>query len=315
MEIVKPFALKPGDKIGIVAPSMHITDERAVENGISALQGLGFRVELGPTVRSNYRNSTAPPQDRAGEIMTFFADPETKAIISLVGGDASSQILKLLDYQLINQNPKIFCGMSDIAHLHLAFLAKAGMISLYGPDLTYGFGADKEDPATKYNIDLFLRCCTRVEPMGKIPAYTQWECWRPGKAMGRLVGGYLQAVTGLYQTRYWPSVGKTILFWETLETQPHDIERQLTIAEANGLFDEVTGMVVGKLVNCEEKDYAGLLPGIQEIVLELTKDCRFPIIANADFGHDFTDMPMPEGLLAKMDAEALSLEFIEPMVR
>jgi len=121
MDIVKPFALEQGDRIGIVAPSMHITDEKAVKNGIVALQGLGFRVELGPTVYSKYRNTTATPAERAKEIMDFFEDSKTITIICLVGGDTTSQVLELLDYNKINAHPKIFSGMSDIGHLHLAF--------------------------------------------------------------------------------------------------------------------------------------------------------------------------------------------------
>ena len=315
MELVKPYALHTGDRIGIVAPSMHIVDEQAVENGIATLQELGFGVELGPTVRSKYRNSTAIPEDRTREIMNFFIDPETKAIICLIGGDTASQILKLLDYKTIRNNPKIFSGMSDIGHLNLAFLARAGMVSIYGPDLTFGFGADKNELATKYNLNLFMKCCTLKEPLGKIPACTQWECWRPGKARGRLVGGYLGAITHLYLTSYWPAFGETILFWEALETQPHEIERQFTIAEAEGFFNNVTGMVVGKLVNCEEMDYQGSLPDIREILLEITKEYGFPIIGNADFGHSGIFMPMPEGILAQMDAEALSIELIESIVK
>jgi muramoyltetrapeptide carboxypeptidase len=315
MELVKPFALKKGDGVGIVAPSLYIIDEKAFDTGIRTLKELGFEVEVGKTVRSKYRNTTAPPEVRAGEMMDFFKDSRIKAIISLIGGDTASQLMKYLDYETIRKNPKIFSGMSDIGHLHLAFLSLSGMVSIYGPDLIYGFGSDKDSPAAKYNIDLFLKCCTQKQPLGKIPALTQWECWRPGKAQGRLVGGYLGAVTSLYHTKYWPSPGKTILFWETLETQPHDIARQLTIAEATGIFENVTGMVVGKLVGCEEKDYADSLPDIREIVLEITRDYDIPIIAGADFGHDITDMPMPEGILAGIDAEALSIELLEPVVR
>jgi len=205
--------------------------------------------------------------------------------------------------------------MSDIGHLNLAFLARAGMVSIYGPDLTFGFGADKNELATKYNLNLFMKCCTLKEPLGKIPACTQWECWRPGKARGRLVGGYLGAITHLYLTSYWPAFGETILFWEALETQPHEIERQFTIAEAEGFFNNVTGMVIGKLVNCEEMDYKGSLPDIREIILEITEEYGFPIIANTDFGHSGIFMPMPEGILAQMDAEALSIELIESIVK
>jgi len=293
---------------------MHIIDEQAVENGIAALEEFGFRVKLGPTVRSKYRNSTSVPEDRTKEIMDFFTDPETKAIICLIGGDTSSQILKLLDYKTIRNNPKIFSGMSDIGHLNLAFLARADMVSIYGPDLTFGFGAAKDNPATKYNLDLFMKCCTLKGPLGRIPAFTQWECWRSGKGRGRLLGGYFGAITSLYRTRYWPSMENSILFWEAFETQPHEIERQFTIAEAEGMFDTVTGMVVGKLANCEEMDYGGTLPEVREIILEITEEYGFPIIANADFGHSGVFMPMPEGIMTEIDAEHLSIEMVEPIV-
>jgi len=315
MELVKPFALQTGDKIGIVAPSMHIIDEEAVKNGISTLRELGFNVEVGPTVYSKYRNTTAVPGDRVREIMDFFTDSEIKAIICLIGGDTVVQLLKLLDYETIQNNPKIFSGMSDIGHLSLAFLSKANLVTIYGPDLTFGFGADRNNAATRYNIDLFLKCCTRPEPPGKMTAFTQWECWRPGKARGRLIGGYFGAITGLYRTSFWPSLGSTILFWEALLTQPQEIERQFIIAEAEGFFNNVTGMVVGKLVGCEEKDYKGMLPDIRETILEITKDYGFPIIGNADFGHSGIFMPMPEGILTEIDAEEPSIELVEPVVR
>ena len=80
------------------------------------------------------------------------------------------------------------------------------------------------------------------------------------------------------------------------------------------MFDTVTGMIVGQMIGCEEKDYEGMLPDIKELVLEITKDYGFPIIGNADFGHGGVFMSMPEGILAEIDAEKLSLELIEPVV-
>jgi muramoyltetrapeptide carboxypeptidase len=210
MELVKPLALRTGDKIGIVAPSMHIIDEQAVANGIATLQQLGFRVEIGPTVHSKYRNTTAVAEDRVREMMKFFTDPDTKAIICLIGGDTAVQLLKLLDYETIRNNPKLFSGMSDIGHLNLALLSRAGLVTIYGPDLTFGFGADRNNPATRYNIDLFLKCCTRPEPARKMPAFMQWECWRPGKA--RWVFSRRLFWSSDKFPSFWPKFGKTILF-------------------------------------------------------------------------------------------------------
>ncbi len=38
MDLVRPLALRNGDKIGIVAPSMHIISEEAVANGLAVLE-------------------------------------------------------------------------------------------------------------------------------------------------------------------------------------------------------------------------------------------------------------------------------------
>ena len=66
MELAKPLALRTGDKIGIVAPSMHSISDEAVQNGVATLREMGFSVETGPTVHSKYRNTIAVAEDRGG---------------------------------------------------------------------------------------------------------------------------------------------------------------------------------------------------------------------------------------------------------
>jgi muramoyltetrapeptide carboxypeptidase LdcA involved in peptidoglycan recycling len=58
-----------------------------------------------------------------------------------------------------------------------------------------------------------------------------------------------------------------------------------------------------------------MLPDIKGILLEITKEYGFPIIGNAEFGHSGVFMPMPEGILAEIEAEQLSIELVEPVVR
>jgi muramoyltetrapeptide carboxypeptidase len=314
MKIVKPRALKYGDKIGIVAPSMHVIDEDAVQRGIKKLEDLKFVVECGDKVFQKYRNTTAFPKERAIEIMTFFERKDIKGIICLIGGDSVAQLLSLIDYNTIKDNPKVFCGMSDITHLHLAFLTRANMMSLHGPDLTFGFGASGNEEALKYNIDLFMRCCTSPSAIGLLPAFEIWECWRPGVAEGNLLGGWIGAVTGLSCTKYWPAMDNIILFWEAIDKEPHEIERSFEILKANNFFDRVNGMIIGKLVDCEEKAYKGLMPSIREVILEITESYDIPIIANVDFGHDLTNMPIPLGMSCRIDADACSIEFLESFV-
>ncbi len=314
MDLKKPKALKKGDTIGIVAPSMHIIDNDAFNRGVQTLKNLGFEVKISTHVTSKYRNTTETKENRAKQIHEMFENEDVKAIVNLIGGDASSQLLNLIDYDIIRKNPKIFCGMSDICHLHLAFLSKANLISLHGIDLTFGFGAQETDAAKKYNIDLFKKVCMENVPLGPIPSFTEWEIWKDGKAKGRIVGGWIGAVIGLYGTQYWPKIDNSILFWEAIGTEPHIIERQMAILEADGYFSKISGMIIGKLVDCVEKDYVGLLPPVKEIILEICEEYNFPIIANVDFGHDITNIPLPEGILTNINTEKKEISLMESFV-
>ena len=55
-------------------------------------------------------------------------------------------------------------------------------------------------------------------------------------------------------------------------------------------------------------------PKLRDMVLDMTKAYEFPILAEMDFGHQQPNMPLPEGLLVRMDAEQRMLEYLEAMV-
>ena len=313
VELIKPRKLSRGDTIGIVAPSMHIDDSDAVENGIAKLKELGFNLEIGPNLYKKFENTTAPAQERAQEIMDMFVNPKIKAIVCLYGGGRSSDVLGLLDYDLIARNPKIFSGMSDITHFNLALLAKAKMISMHGLDLRWGFGTVRNKQTAKYNIDLFMSCCTTTEPLGIIPMHSQWECWRPGQAKGRLVGGYIGIVAKLSMGEYWPTLDNGVLFWETPNCDISRIEGDLSVLESNGIFEKISGLLIGH-IGMSSADSENANPNVKQLVLEVTEKYGFPILGRLDFGHQEPMMPLPEGLLVRMDAEKRELEYLESMV-
>ena len=315
MNLTKPERLKQGDTIGIVAPSMYIHNEQAVDRGLSFLKELGFQVDIGPNVYSKYENTTAPAAKRAEEIMAMFERTDIKVILCLTGGGAASEVLDLLDYDVIHKHPTIFLGQSDITHFHLALTARAKMMTLHGLELIWGFGAEQDNPIFKYNVDLNMKCCCSTKPLGVVPHHTSWKCWRPGKAEGRLVGGLVGIVTNLAMGEYWPPFDKTILFWEAFGGNAGKICKRFAALEADGLFQNITGMVIGKIVDGDGKDDEALKTELRKQILEITKEYELPIIANADFGHNGSFMPLPEGILARIDVAELKLEYLEPMVK
>ena len=63
--------------------------------------------------------SAGTPQERAADLITAFKDPKVKAIICNIGGLSANEILDLLDYKTIKNNPKIFCGYRRL-HFYLS---------------------------------------------------------------------------------------------------------------------------------------------------------------------------------------------------
>ena len=89
-----PKQIKPGDTLGVVAPSMPVKSEEK-EKLTAYLQDAGYRVKLGKTVKelSSFHGYMAgDPRVRAEDVNQMFADPEVDGIICARGGYGSSQV-------------------------------------------------------------------------------------------------------------------------------------------------------------------------------------------------------------------------------
>lgn len=56
-------------------------------------------------------------------------------MIATIGGYHSCHLLKLLDYELVRGNPKIFMGFSDMTGPNVAIWHKTGLVTFNGPAL------------------------------------------------------------------------------------------------------------------------------------------------------------------------------------
>jgi muramoyltetrapeptide carboxypeptidase len=252
----------------------------------------------------------------------MFADKEVRAIICAMGGSVAVRTLRHLDYDLIRSNPKIFCGMSNITTFHIAFLAKTGLVGLHQTDVVFGFGTDMESAEAKYETELFFRITKKAEPMGLLPAFTEWKVWREGKAEGRLFGGSINSAETLLRTPYYPKLDENIIFfWESIGQPVAEVDAKLVHFRESGLFDKTKGMLVGKF----RKEVSGLSGGsgqsirdmtdeIKELVMDVASEYDFPIIAGLDFGHYTPNLPLPIGIKAAMDTNGTKVWLKEPYV-
>ncbi len=325
MKLLKPPRLAEGDTIGVIAPSYPVLPfQEKYDLGIENLKRFGFKIKEGKTVKLQHMGYMAGTDvQRAEDINVMFADEEVSAIICALGGSVAVRTLRLLDYDVIRSNPKIFSGMSNITTFHVAFLAKTGLTGLHQTDVVFGFGVDMKSAEAKYETDLFFRITEKAEPMGLLPQFTEWKVWREGKADGRLFGGSINSAETLLGTPYYPNLDEGIIFfWESIGQPLDELDAKLVHFREAGLFDKTKGMLIGKFRQ-ETQDTSSSLgqkikdmtDEIKELVMDITAGYDFPIIAGLDFGHYTPNLPLPLGVKAAMDTDHTQVWINESYVK
>ena len=319
--ILRPKALRTGDLVAVVAASGGLEKDEAplYERGVDVLEQMGFVVRVSPLVDldRSWWWAAAPPAEVAEDLNRHLRDPEVRAIFSLTGGRMTLSYLDLIDVEAIRADPKPVLGMSDISALHLALHARTGLVSLHSDLVTFGFGEWNEvDDARRDQLaDLYRRVLTEDVPLGPLPPGGLWECWRSGRAEGPLIGGMLnrlvrvQASSSALATERFDGA---ILFWEEAFTSTSVLWNDLHVLRQAGVLDRISGMIVGKPFEVEPTP-----PGpdsLRDIVLEVVGDRDIPVLGDVDIGHAGPNLPMPLGIRAAMDADALTLSLLEPVV-
>ena len=97
-----PKQIKPGDTLGVVAPSMPVKPEEK-EKLTAYLQDAGYRVKLGKTVKelsSFHGYMGGDPRVRAEDVNQMFADPEVDGIMGpyLFGYNKKTHIMHFIIY-------------------------------------------------------------------------------------------------------------------------------------------------------------------------------------------------------------------------
>ncbi|HEX6685983.1 MAG TPA: S66 peptidase family protein [Candidatus Limnocylindrales bacterium] len=296
-------------------------EEPLLARGVKILERMGFRVRVSSLVSTDRRRwwAAASPQGIADELNSLLRDPQVRAIVSHTGGRVALSYLDLIDLEAIRADPKPILGYSDISALHLALHARTGLVGMHADIATHGFGGDwytlGDEDRRKQLIDLYTRVLTTEQAAGPLPPGGTWECWRPGHAQGRLIGGLLNRLVRVQATPYALSpehFDGAILFWEEVATSTAVIWNDLHVLRHAGVFDRIAGMVVGKPSNLTATE--GGPDTLREIVLDVIGGRDFPVLGNVDFGHASPNLPMPIGVRAEVDAGSLTLSLLEPVV-
>ena len=320
MNIIYPDKLKRGDEVRVITPaqSLHIINQETRDIAKRRFDELGLRLTFGKHVDECDEFTSSSVQSRIEDLHDAFADKNVKAVLTVIGGYNSNQLLRDIDWQVIRDNPKIFCGYSDITVLSNAILAKTGLVTYSGPHYST-FGMEKY---FDYTLEYFTKCLMSDEPIA-IKASAEWtddawfmdqqnrtpmpnEGWKVingGAASGVLIGGNLCTLNLLQGTEYMPALKDSILFIEdTASSKLINFDRDLVSLIQQQGFDGVRGIVIGRFQKDSKMDLELLAKSIKS-KKELSK---MPVIANVDFGHTSPLITFPVGGQVEVDANDAS---------
>ena len=343
MRLIKPYALKKNDAIGIFTPAWpgHTVLREKYEIGLNTLRKLGFEVKEGSLTAQNthqgYRSGS--PEERAREFMELIKDPQIKCIISVIGGLNSSSIIPYLNFDVIQENPKIICGYSDVNALQLAILKMTGVCCFYGPAVIPSFG--EPGGGFKYTTDCFLRSisCTdkgsyTLQPPENWSNHfidatqsgwkevhriyqpnTGWITHFSGIVEAPLLPVNLDTLLAIAGTKYFPDIENCILMIEEMHAPLDNFERNLSHLKLLGVFDKIRGLIISKTESIDKKG-AGFSD--TELLLEiLGKNINYPVISNFDCGHTHPMITLQQMIPVLLNAQIGKkpiIEVLEPMV-
>lgn len=318
--------LKEGDTISFVAPSFGCAEDpykTRLEVAIENFEELGYKLDLGKNIflaNSVLRSNSA--RKCAQEFMEAYLSKESKAVISVGGGEMMMEILPFVDFNKLKKAPpKIFMGFSDNTNLTFPLTTICEVPTIYGPCVP-GFALKP------YEYDI-LDSLNLLKGQDRFEGYKYWQRYGkktedplgvlnitepkviktfPNKDFeikGRLLGGCLDILVYLCGTKY-DHVKEYIekykddgIIWylEACDLSPLDLERALFSLREAGWFKYCKGFLMGRPL-CFRKRVMGITH--YRAIKENLKCLNVPIAMDIDLGHFKPSMPMINGEICEV---------------
>ncbi len=316
--MIYPKKLKRGSHIRVIAPARSLSiiadDCRSIAK--KRLEDLGFVVSYSKHAEEVDDFLSSSIESRVADIHEAFSDDSVDALMTVVGGFNTNQLIDMLDYKLIKANPKILCGFSDITCLAHAITVKTNIVTYSGPHFS-SFGMQK---GFDYTLNYFKKCLMQDEPYEIEPSLEfsddLWfldqenrtfikndKFWilNEGinkKITGKLFGGHTRCISSLQGTEFWPVLDNSILLLEEdEEVSPQIFDRMLQSLIHQKDFKGVKAILIGRFQNGTKMT--------KDLLLQIIKSKKalkeIPVIGNIDCAHTTPLLSYPIGGTIEID--------------
>ncbi len=272
---------------------------------------MGFRSYFTESVLQRKGYLAGDDTSRLDDLHEAFNNKDVDAILCVRGGYGSSRIVDKIDYLLIQKNPKIFIGYSDITVLLNAIWQRTGLITFHGVVGTSSFSDYTKEKFNK----LFLSQYSDIGYINSIE--NTLEIINKGKAKGRLVGGNLVMVNSLLGTPYEIDFTDKIVFLEDVAEAPYKIDRMLTQLLLAGGIKKAAGIILGQFNGCDI-DNKEITPenslSLSDVFYNRLISLNIPIIKNFSFGHVKNQAIFPVGIKVEIATDKKGIMLLESVL-
>jgi muramoyltetrapeptide carboxypeptidase len=286
--------LKPGDSVGIIAPSSLFSREK-FDGGIEFLKSIGLNPVIGLNVFEKDFIFSGTVAQRLESIKNMLGRKDIKAIWCVRGGAGSYAVAEELAKLKEPKHPKILMGMSDVTALHLLFTQKWKWPVLHTPLFDRMIVSPEKEKTiltqTLFDQSFRLNLNENLKSIGKL-----------GCAVAPLTGGNLALLVSSIGSRWEVQTKGKILFIEDTGERAYRIDRMLTQLKSAGKFEGLKGILVGDFTDCKEADQKELWP----IVLERHfSKLKIPCIMGFPSGHGDLRLTIPFGVKIRLDSREI----------
>jgi muramoyltetrapeptide carboxypeptidase LdcA involved in peptidoglycan recycling len=319
-----PAPLRPGDRIGITAPSSGVAADLVprFEVCVASLRDQGYDVEVGRCL-DGATHISGTREERAAELMGMLTDPGIRAVFPPWGGETAIDLLDLLDWEALGAaDPTWVIGFSDTTTWMLPLTLRLDWATIHGAMLM-------DEPYTQPDgLARWSDLAARTGPVTqrdvgahRTNAFEDWTS-DPGLAVinldgrgswstladgpvdvtGRLVGGCIETVCNLTGTPYGDLPGwaarqpeGTIVYLEACGDDAYTICRNLHGLRLAGWFDHANAVVIGR-TPAPDADTLTQAEAVEDALGRL----GIPVVLDVEIGHVAPRMPLVNGAPAHL---------------
>lgn len=308
--MIYPKFIKEKGVIGVTAPSDGLSkdsDFDRLDNAKKKLLDIGIDIKETLNVRKSFLGRSSSAYDRARQLESLFLDDEVDVIVSAGGGEFMIEILSLLDYDLIKNNPKWFQGYSDPTCLIHVLTTKYDIATIYSNNIKV-FGMEEWHKSLDDNIsilrgNLIEQCSFDKFEKDKVKEITGFEMYNLSSGVywknlydedkinfrGRVIGGCIDVLSDLYGTEYDNTINflekyksdGIVWYFENCYLSCEALTRTLWKFKESGYFEYTKGIIFGRSLS--DMSFCGL--NYEDTLKSFFEDMNIPVVIDADFGH------------------------------